>query len=374
MLKKKSYSMMLLLGLIFCLAISGPSLLLGNGGGKTVCTFDVDVKLFFRWFPGEYDNFAQFKEDEFNKIPNPHPHVHSLFAPVEVPALGAHVFFTRQHEGGNPQKVFRCRLYSFNPDKKEKAIILSIYAFKDESTFKDAHLKPEILKDLTMEQLKPFPGCEVYFRLEGEFFVGKSKHGQCTFKSSRSGRMLTIFEVIRVGREELQVLEDIADKETGKRIVGRDDGIPSIQKRCRFYEGWAVIEDKSGDTDSDKKDTPGKADKVDTTDAPKKTGKPAKAKRKYHVIKNIRLHDQGQRVPLITANGIDTGYELELAQLNYSGSNADVLKLGIFEKGETKKSKFYIWGEPKAKRLGLNLKWFQAGVTLIENSTKSKKK
>lgn len=297
--------------------------------------FQSDFRIFLKWFEGEFDNFEQFKEDEYNKVDPPHQHLHSIFTAIKAPAVGEHIFFVTQYKDGDPSKVYRRRLYSFVPKEREKRIELHVFAFKNEQEFKDASWDRELLSGVTMEQLKSFPGCEVLFQLKGDRFESIDKEKGCTFKSSRTGKTLIIKEKIVLFENAIHILEDIRD-ETGGPVYGRKDGIPNILRKCRFFKGWAVVEDKET--------------------------------KKYHVIRNLRLHDQGQKMPLITKDGVDTGFLVELAQLTYSKSNTRVLKLAVYEKGN-KKSKFYIWGEPNAQRLGINMRWFQTGFTL-ENPDK----
>ena len=46
---------------------------------------------------------------------------------------------------------------------------------------------------------------------------------------------------------------------------------------------------------------------------------------------DLRLHNEGQIVPLVTAEGDATGYSVELARLTYQNTRVAVLKLGILD-------------------------------------------
>ena len=66
----------------------------------------------------------------------------------------------------------------------------------------------------------------------------------------------------------------------------------------------------------------------------------------------------------------NTADTIFLSQFTYSGNNTEVLKFGVHVTGE-QKTKYYIWGSPDAKRLGLNVGWMQTGVTLSKQNSYS---
>jgi hypothetical protein len=91
-----------------------------------------DMALMMQWFEGRFDNFAQTQEEKESKAEFPHEHIHSIFARVNLPAIGENVFYVQQYMDGNEAKIYRQRLYVFSANKKEKAIELKIYTFADE--------------------------------------------------------------------------------------------------------------------------------------------------------------------------------------------------------------------------------------------------
>jgi hypothetical protein len=74
------------------------------------------------WFTGEFDNFQQYWKEKEDKVVNPHENIHSIFAPMNLPALGEHIFYVKQYIDGDPKKIYRQRMYSFSEDPTEKAI------------------------------------------------------------------------------------------------------------------------------------------------------------------------------------------------------------------------------------------------------------
>ncbi len=104
-------------------------------------------------------------------------------------------------------------------------------------------------------------------------------------------------------------------------------------KRCQFFQGWMAVQ-KAADSED------------------------------YYVMRNIRLHDQGLRVRLIDVSGEATPYFIELSKVIYRGG-IEVLKLAIYEEGKTK-APAYVWTNPEASRIGINMRSMTAGFTIVE--------
>ncbi|MCY4281766.1 MAG: hypothetical protein OXE03_02445 [Gammaproteobacteria bacterium] len=78
-----------------------------------------------------------------------------------------------------------------------------------------------------------------------------------------------------------------------------------------------------------------------------------------------RMHNQGQKIPLTDEAGNNTGYTLSLESLTYEETQVPVLKIGVIE-DRTGYTLAYSWADPGSRRVGLNVRWFQAGMTRID--------
>lgn len=288
-----------------------------------------DMKLMLSMFKGEFDNFWQVSKEKDDSVKNVHEHIHSIFAPVSVPALGENIFYVKQYMDGNPKKIYRQRLYSFKQDDKEKAVRLDIYSFPVDSLFYDSHLKTEKIKNLTPDKLSITQGCEVYWKRDGEKFLGYMKDKACNVISKRSGKKIYITDSLMLDKSQIWIRDEAVD-EDGKYVFGNLDKIPHKLKRVTYYKGWISYE---------------------------KDGKSV-------FMNNLIFHDQGTKIQVIDETGNKLPYFVELAQLQYK-SGLEIVKLAFYEVGN-KKAFLYSWANPGTKNIGINLRWLQAGLTKIE--------
>ncbi|HNU07438.1 MAG TPA: chromophore lyase CpcT/CpeT [Pyrinomonadaceae bacterium] len=294
-----------------------------------------DMRLFLTWFDGRFDNFAQTVEEKDSKAEFPHERIHSIFKRVDLPQIGEYVFYVQQFMDGDETKIYRQRLYVFTISKAEKAIELKINTFADEKAVMNAHLDPAKLRGLTADKLDAPKGCEVYWRLNAtrDKFEGSMKPGACRVVSKRSGKTLIISDDLFLTKDEIWI-NDQARDEQGNYVFGNRSNTHHKLRRARMFEGWTAVL-KDGSTEMRGEDLP--ADSWD--------GK-----------RNLTIHDQGGRV------AINERFSAELSQLAYRNGTR-VLKLGVVENA-TGKTVAYTWANEDATRIGINLRWIQAGFTV----------
>ncbi|MEL0137531.1 MAG: CpcT/CpeT family chromophore lyase, partial [Halieaceae bacterium] len=88
-----------------------------------------DFRVMMEWLPGVYDNQEQVYFEAEQNIDQAlrHERVHTVFAPVELPAFGDHVFYVQQHLNDDPSQIYRQRIYSFRADDEINAIRLTVH-------------------------------------------------------------------------------------------------------------------------------------------------------------------------------------------------------------------------------------------------------
>jgi CpeT/CpcT family (DUF1001) len=302
-----------------------------------------DLKEMLSWFTGEFDNFQQVWQEKEDKIPDSlrHEHIHSIFMPVSMPAVGAHVFFVKQYMNGDTDNIYRMRVYNFSEDKNENAIRLDIFTFKkksDETTYKNANLTPSVLTTLKPENFTSTTGCGVFWRKEGTAFIGSMKEKACNFISKRNGKKIFVTDSLRLTLDQIWIRDEAYD-ETGSYVFGHKAKIHHKLIRCRTFKGWFAIRQEGGKEE------------------------------KYDFVGNLTLHDQGWRKRVIRPDGTSTPYTIELSQVVFE-KRINVMKLAIYEEG-TERAITYNWTNPEAERIGINLRYLQVGLTLVKDSFKN---
>ena len=301
-------------------------------------SLEQEMDLFLEWFPGEYDNNEQVWQQREDGLSGEelHERIHHHFIPVDLPAVGEHVYFAFQTIDDDPEQVYRQRIYRFEMQPEEDAIRLDILSMENEENYRDAWQDPSLLADITMENLRGFPGCEVYWRYKGDYFEGSMVDRACHFYSERSGMELYISDTLRLTANEIWI-DDQATDENGNHVWGRDR--PYFNRKVRRFSGWMGV----------------RKDRVN----------PDYSGDEMYSAGGFTIHNEGGRQSILDDEGNPTGYGIELAQLTYQNTRVPILKLGIIDEstGETVN---YSWTAVDSSRVGINVRWFQSGLTLIE--------
>lgn len=296
---------------------------------------------FLGWFGGEYDNHEQVWQQAEDGVPatGRHEHIHHIFRPVPVPALGENVFFVRQYMDGDYDKVYRQRLYRFS-EEADGRVRLAIYRFRDEDPYRNADREPALVADLTREDLIHRPGCDVFWQWREDRYLGEMPDGACHFYSERQGKTIIIDDSLTLTADELRISDRAVDEE-GNVVFGRDES--HINRKVRYFTGWALI-------DHSHLERLGRSVPLEPGD------------KNVNFFADLRLHNEGQVLPLVTADGQESGYAIQLAQLTYGNTGVAILKLGLIEQASGN-TFTYTWTDPAATRIGINLRWLQVGLT-----------
>lgn len=303
---------------------------------------DVNLARLSEWFAGEWNNYEQVYQEK-EAAPKAgaapaHEHIHAVFKPVEVPAIGGSVFFARQTLDDDPKRLFRLRLYRFAVDTKRDAIRLDQYSFVDEKAWQDVNVDLSRLALLRAEDLRFAPNCAVWFKVDSAAFIGSTDKGACKVGSERLAKVITVEDRIELAADRLWIQSSARD-DAGRLVYGNAEGIAHKLRKVRYFEGWIAIN---------------------------VAGRGAKPEDKqWRSVRDMLLHSEGRIAPITWEDGRRTGYSVQIARLTYQGDKVHVLTLKLLDDA-TGQSVSYAWTDPESRRVGLNLKWFQAGFTQIE--------
>lgn len=116
-------------------------------------------------------------------------------------------------------------------------------------------------------------------------------------------------------------------------------GTPSELENATWYKGWMAVKKHKVEPDADLSE--------------------------WIFARIERMHNQGQKIPLLDESGNKTGYTLSLESVTYQETQVPVLKIGVID-DRTGYTLSYSWADPDSHRVGLNVRWFQAGLTRID--------
>jgi len=194
-----------------------------------ISSLDKDLDRILDWLPGDYDNHIQVYREAANKIPQERRHrqTHHIFARIEATYLPGELIYAQQSQHYDLTDLYRQRIYSFDIDRTEQAIRLTIYTPKDPSQLIDCHKDPAKLRVLSEDDFILKPGCEVYWKWDGKQFNGYLKEHACNYYSERFGKTVYLNETLTL-REDALLLDDRAVDKDGNLVFGVDDKGPTV--------------------------------------------------------------------------------------------------------------------------------------------------
>ncbi|WP_350284596.1 chromophore lyase CpcT/CpeT [uncultured Croceitalea sp.] len=196
-----------------------------------------DLDTLLTWFPGEYDNHRQVYKEAVAKLPSEkrHRQTHHIFYEVQLDFIPGSTLYAQQSQHYNLDDLYRQRVYAFEIDTTERAIRLRIYTPKEPSRLTNSHLDPEVFSKLNSEDFFLKPGCDVFWKREGDAFKGYLKENACNYYSDRFGKQVYLNETL-ILRKDALLLEDTATDAEGNPVFGVHDKGPTInlkEKPCK---------------------------------------------------------------------------------------------------------------------------------------------
>jgi hypothetical protein len=154
------------------------------------------------WFRGDFDNFEQVVEERnqniFPREGGGHEHIHCAIQPLFCKPDGHVLLYAKYYFNGNPDVVFRFRVYEAFPsvspyDPNETVLEMKILRFYQEAAKRLKDLNFDIFQlDWNSDMYEYLVGCEVYWSFqnsvhdkvgEGPHFIGFMKGGGCSVYS-----------------------------------------------------------------------------------------------------------------------------------------------------------------------------------------------
>jgi hypothetical protein len=216
------------------LASSGPAVA-GPNYEPTRAELEQVLEDLARWLPGSWDSFPQVYYERTVQAPRQgeHEHWHRVFARIEAPQIGTHVFYGQINVGGRGGEMLpRSQIiYDAKIDAARGVVSITGQGPADPEKYENLQDKPELWKQVRQRD----PGavrCDFVWRRSGTQIVGtlegkqeamrKYGPGSCTYMTGGSKDIEFYADAEWVlGPDDLW-LYDI-NRMAGHTFVGRDD-------------------------------------------------------------------------------------------------------------------------------------------------------
>ncbi|HZO22246.1 MAG TPA: chromophore lyase CpcT/CpeT [Steroidobacteraceae bacterium] len=197
--------------LLACLSVAA----WGNKGPKP----EEELQELLQWFPGHYDNNAQYQADVRQNVQPPHDALAVDIVPIDAPMIGDHVFYLQESAADDPRRVTAQRIIVFGVVKKD--IVETIWSLAEPRRWRDGQRNPDLFKSLMTQDVHSSKGCSLrWHRSEGKF-VGADEPKTCHGASGGTG-LAHIEYRAELGPEEY-ALAELAFDNSGHLVRGRRD-------------------------------------------------------------------------------------------------------------------------------------------------------
>ena len=183
------------------------------------------LSLVKKWVAGNYNNVAQANADQTAGLPPEQMHrpMHQLFVPVDMPQLDGHIVYQQSSMDGseNPAMIFRHGLMQYIPDANTGSLRQRELYFKDPESFKNAHLNPEILTNISLADLNWDEGCDFYLTTneDATMVSGPIIEGACVMFNQGLQKNLYADDLVEITATEYRFRGRYVD-ETGQVMWG----------------------------------------------------------------------------------------------------------------------------------------------------------
>jgi len=265
---------------------------------------------------GEFSNYAQWRECNASGTETV-PHLNAIITKLDVSdseQLIAHVFI---HENERSDNVLFNGIWNLKiaDDGSYKLRVIPNYNYKTIVTDRGEDNFSDLLhsaKQLTKNSI----------------ILNIFHYDQAKLSGYIKGADDNLSRILDIGPDYIRIRQfrlNSVRMEFERNI----DSVLEMEK-CVYYEGWAAIRNET-------------------------------SRGEFQIFRNLRFHNKGQTVKLVTGQGDTTKYSLRLEQISNKGNQVRNLRLSLL-KHSLKEPVLYIWGDERASSLGMNLNWFQIGL------------
>jgi len=141
-------------------------------------------------WPGKYNNDKQITQLQkggqkiwrFNdEGKGGYLEIESHYIKLDKPAIGENVLYVEEYRSHQPDSTYRQRIYTLDIDSTN-TVRVKMWPFKDKKKYIGAWRNPEMLNNLTVEEISAFPDiCDLFMKKEGDTYNMAMNGKDCAF-------------------------------------------------------------------------------------------------------------------------------------------------------------------------------------------------
>jgi hypothetical protein len=206
------------------------TLLMGAAMTATAAPLPETMARLMAIMPGVYDTADQVAAETTQGVPEAQRHErrHVMYARIDAPHIGPHVFFRQTRADGPDGKILGHGLAVFEPDSNANGIRMWLRNIVTPERYTDLHLKKELWREVAFD---PAYGgkCPFHWRMEREHLIGTLLGGGCKI-TSNAGKAMSFASVWVLTNTSLSIFDNTYDGD-GKLMSGRADKVPTVYSK-----------------------------------------------------------------------------------------------------------------------------------------------
>ncbi|MEM1261741.1 MAG: chromophore lyase CpcT/CpeT [Pseudomonadota bacterium] len=188
-----------------------------SGSSEIEQTPIATLPIVMAWWNGDYNNDRQietllaagkpvWRADDSGE--GGHIEVTSHYRPVALPELGDNVIYVEETKHGDPNNIFRQRIYTLTWDEGEN-VRVKLWNFKDKQAYVGAWRELDRLSTLTADELSPLPDqCDLISEWQGQKVHLAMQDKACAFGDRYFNYQVLLGEDSFWFRDKIVRLED----------------------------------------------------------------------------------------------------------------------------------------------------------------------
>lgn len=183
---------------------------------KIASTAEEQLAEIMAFWPGKYNNDKQIEAakkdgqevwllDDTGK--DGWLQIESHYIKIDNPSIGENVLYVEEYRDHQPDSIYRQRIYTLSIDSTQ-TIRVKMWPFKDKRKYVGAWKNPEILKNLTIEEISAYPDkCDLIVAKNNANYDMNMSGRDCAFGNSVFNYQVKLSKEVFAYRDKITKLD-----------------------------------------------------------------------------------------------------------------------------------------------------------------------